>query len=179
MSSWSWVARRLVATAARAHDAAWTSCGLRSIYSASSPDVQVVALPKLSHQMNAGRLVKWHKQAGDAIQMYDIIMELETDDLVEEVFKVGDFAGTVTLLVESQEEGYLGEILVKESSSPIPVGTPVATFVENLESLDEMGKSGGYLCPTTDVYDMSQPSVKVLPWQSFLKSGSRQVKCMG
>eukprot|EP00798_Chlamydomonas_sp_ICE-L_P014121 gene14121-20075_t len=59
-----------------------------------------------------GSLVKWLKKKGDPVALYDIICEVETDELVEEVFKVGDFAGNVTLLVESQEEGILADILV-------------------------------------------------------------------
>ncbi len=68
---------------------------------------------------------------------------------------------------------------VEEGAAPITVGTPVATFVESEESLQQLREAGPPACPTTDVYDEAQPSVPVLPWQSFLKAGSRTVKCMG
>ena len=51
-------------------------------------NAQVVAFPKLSHEMSMGRLVRWLKQPGDRIEMYDILMEVETEELVENVFKV-------------------------------------------------------------------------------------------
>lgn len=37
-----------------------------------------------------------------------VLMEVETDSLTEEVFKVGEFAGTVGLLIESQVRGVAG-----------------------------------------------------------------------
>lgn len=62
-------------------------------YSLLLSHAQVIPLPKLSHTMTSGRLVKWHKQPGDAIAAYDVIMEVEVENLVEEVFKVGRKAG--------------------------------------------------------------------------------------
>jgi len=136
-------------------------------------------MPKLSHQMTSGRLLKWLKRPGDAIAMYEVLMEVETDELVEPVFKVGDFAGKVTLLVESQEEGYLAEVLVEQGPASIAVGTPLATFVEREESVQALKAAGGYQCPTTNVYDDTQSNVPVLTWQSYLKSTKRTIKCMG
>ena len=39
---------------------------------------------------------------GDGIEEYDIIMEVDTQELTEAAYKVGKFAGSVTLLVEAQ-----------------------------------------------------------------------------
>lgn len=39
---------------------------------------------------------------GDDIVEYDIIMEVDTQELTEAAYKVGKFAGSVTLLVEAQ-----------------------------------------------------------------------------
>ncbi|GAX84838.1 hypothetical protein CEUSTIGMA_g12259.t1 [Chlamydomonas eustigma] len=155
--------------------------------SPSTASHQIVTLPKLSHQMTQGKLIKWLKSPGDHIHMYDVLMEVETEELVENVFKVGDFAGEVTLLVESQEEGYLAEILVDAGPSLVPVGRPVAVLVESQEDLlkwqEHLAKRPTpglkWQCPTTNVYDDTQPPVAVLPWQSFLKSSTRKVKCMG
>mmetsp|Transcript_23742 Transcript_23742/g.52089 ORF Transcript_23742/g.52089 Transcript_23742/m.52089 type:complete len:222 (+) Transcript_23742:63-728(+) len=162
------------------------SYGERHVSTAAMPpglpaeDLYVVPMPKLSHTMTKGRLVKWLKQEGDPIAMYDVLMEVETEELVEEVFKVEDFAGKVTLLVEAHEEGFLAKKLVPEGGSLVAVGAPVGLMVTSEEALALLRKAGAnYACPTTDVYDDSQPQVQVLPWQSFLKSGKRQVKCMG
>ncbi len=41
--------------------------------------------------------------------------------------------------------------------------------------------SSSYKVPTSDVYDESQPKVRVLEWQSFLKASKepKGSKCMG
>ena len=33
---------------------------------------------------------------------FDVVLEVDTDSLTEEAYRVGDFSGTVTLLVEAQ-----------------------------------------------------------------------------
>jgi hypothetical protein len=68
---------------------------------------------------------------------------------------------------------------VPEGPAAIPVGAPVATFAETAEAAAAAAAPGAPVPPTSDVYDESQPSVNVLPWQSFLKTSSREVKCMG
>ena len=69
--------------------------------SASAADkVVVIPMPQLSPHMTSGSVRKWLKQPGDEIATYDVIMEIDTDSLSEEAYKVGDFAGTVTMLVE-------------------------------------------------------------------------------
>lgn len=60
----------------------------------------VIAMPQLSPHMVSGYVRKWLKKPGDAIATYDVVMEVNTDTLSEEAYKVGDFAGTVTMLVE-------------------------------------------------------------------------------
>ena len=39
---------------------------------------------------------------GDEVREFDIVMEVDTEGLTEDAYKVGDFAGNVTLLVEAQ-----------------------------------------------------------------------------
>ena len=68
---------------------------------ASAADkVVVIPMPQLSPHMTSGSIRKWLKQPGDEIATYDVIMEIDTDSLSEEAYKVGEFAGTVTMLVE-------------------------------------------------------------------------------
>jgi hypothetical protein len=43
---------------------------------------------------------------------------------VEEAEKVGEYEGTVPMLVEAQEEGYLARILHREGEDPVKVGDP-------------------------------------------------------
>ncbi len=39
---------------------------------------------------------------GDEVSTYDVLMEVETETLTEDAYKVDEFAGNVTLLVEAQ-----------------------------------------------------------------------------
>jgi hypothetical protein len=49
------------------------------------------------------------------------LFELTTEELTEEAEKVGDYEGSVPMLVEAQEEGYLARILRKEGEELIQV----------------------------------------------------------
>jgi len=39
---------------------------------------------------------------GDELAEYDVLMEIDTETLTEDAYKVDEFAGKVTLLVEAQ-----------------------------------------------------------------------------
>lgn len=71
-------------------------------YHASSvkDSIIVIPMPQLSPHMESGLISKWLKNEGDEIATYDVIFEVETTTLSEEAYKVGNFAGTVTMLVE-------------------------------------------------------------------------------
>lgn len=116
--------------------------------------------------MEVGTVVKWLKKQGDSIDMYDLLCEVSTDTLVTAEFKEGAFAGTVNLLIESQEYGILSRVLVQEGQT-VKVGTPIAVVAEGPGSPAAV-MAEGYACETSDVYDAEQPQVKVLTWQSYL-----------
>ncbi|KIY96201.1 hypothetical protein MNEG_11761 [Monoraphidium neglectum] len=139
--------------------------------------------------MQEGTIRRWLKAEGKRVQQYDLLCEVDTQQLVEEAYRLGDFAGSVTLLIESQEDGVLARRLAPEGAT-LPVGAPIAVVWE------ESGGGGGdgdadagrlaaarrHTPPTKDVYDESQPSVRVLEWQSYLKESSEDPgakKCMG
>ncbi|HXH82977.1 MAG TPA: biotin/lipoyl-containing protein, partial [Candidatus Tectomicrobia bacterium] len=50
-----------------------------------------VVMPKLSEQMETGKVIKWLKQEGDRVQGGDILAEIETDkaDVEMEAFGAG------------------------------------------------------------------------------------------
>ncbi|MEW5314515.1 MAG: hypothetical protein WDW38_006007 [Sanguina aurantia] len=129
-------------------------------------DIYILPMPRLSHEMEIGRVVKWLKKEGDEIDMYDLLCEVSTETLVTAEFKEGAFAGTVNLLIESQEYGVLSRVLIREGES-VKVGTPIAVVAEGPATPAAVA-AAGYRCETTDVYDASQPQVKVLTWQSYL-----------
>lgn len=128
--------------------------------------IALLPMPKLSHEMIDGWVSKWHVKEGQELQEYDVLCEVSTDTLAEEAYKVGDFAGTATLLVESQEEGYVHKLLLKEGQ-PVSVGTPIAIVGERPAS------GGGHTLRTTNVYDDQQQQVKVLAWQAYLKESKK------
>ena len=57
-------------------------------------------MPALSPTMTSGNLASWKKVEGDAIGVGDVIAEIETDK--------------ATVDYESQDEGFLAKIIVKE-----------------------------------------------------------------
>ncbi|KAK9907314.1 hypothetical protein WJX75_001297 [Coccomyxa subellipsoidea] len=133
-------------------------------WSTDSVTAIIVPMPKLSPSMTAGIISKWVKAPGDEVAEYDIVMEVDTEELTENAYKVGKFAGNVTLLVEAQEEGVMHSHLVPEGKQ-VEVGTPVALMAEQRESLPDLD---GYKPPQNVYAEESQ--VRTLIWQSFLKS---------
>jgi len=84
-----------------------------------------IEMPKLSDTMTDGVLVKWHKSPGDAVEIGDVIAEVETDKAVMEM--------------EAFDEGILGEIFVQEGDS-VQVGAALATLREEGESASTESK---------------------------------------
>jgi pyruvate/2-oxoglutarate dehydrogenase complex dihydrolipoamide acyltransferase (E2) component len=142
---------------------------LKRLYSGTSDDgVMLLPMPSLSHAMTSGAVSKWLKAEGDKVNIYDLLLELYTDNLVEEAYKVGDFAGRVTMLLESQEAGTLRKILVEEGQV-VPVGKPIAIITDDeADSPSDLPLSG----LPGNVYDPDQRPARILEWQSYLKEGS-------
>lgn len=89
---------------------------LRARGYASFPPHTVINMPALSPTMTEGNIVKWHKAVGDQLQPGESIAEVETDKAAM------DF--------EFQEDGYLAKLLVEDGAQEIPVGKPIAVYVE-------------------------------------------------
>ncbi|KAH3671139.1 hypothetical protein OGAPHI_000850 [Ogataea philodendri] len=89
---------------------------LTRFYSSKFPEHTVIGMPALSPTMTQGSLVKWHKKVGDALSPGEAIAEVETDK--------------ASMDFEFQEEGFLAKILVPDGTQDIPVGKPVAVYVE-------------------------------------------------
>jgi rhodanese-related sulfurtransferase len=139
----------------------------------------LLPMPSLSHAMQSGRVNKWLKSPGDLVSIYDIIAEVTTDNLVEEAYKIDDFAGSVTLLLESQEEAYLAAVLVAEGQE-LQIGAPIAVLCENENDVSAAADAAKQL-EGLNVYDeaaMQQQnhrglSLQLLEWQSYLKESSK------
>lgn len=83
---------------------------------ASYPEHVVINMPALSPTMTEGNIVKWHRAVGDKLAPGEAIAEIETDKAAM------DF--------EFQEDGFLAKILLDDGASDIPVGKPIAVYVE-------------------------------------------------
>ncbi|BAS26057.1 dihydrolipoamide acetyltransferase family protein [Limnochorda pilosa] len=70
-----------------------------------------VTMPQMGFDMREGRLVRWLKAPGDAVQKGEALAEIETDK--------------ATVELEAFESGRLAQILVEEGAT-VPVGEPVA-----------------------------------------------------
>lgn len=79
-----------------------------------------IEMPKLSDTMTEGTLVSWRKQAGDEVEIGDIIAEIETDK--------------ATMEMEAFDEGTIVEILVQEGTKA-PVGAVLAVLAEEDEDV--------------------------------------------
>lgn len=65
-------------------------------------------MPSLSPTMSEGNIAKWNKKEGEKVAVGDVICEIQTDKAV--------------MGYESQEEGYLAKIIVKEGTKGVAVG---------------------------------------------------------
>jgi len=70
-----------------------------------------VMMPKLGLTMTEGTIEKWMKQEGDAVEKGEILFEVSTDKLTNEI--------------EAREDGVLLKILVPEGET-VDCQTPVA-----------------------------------------------------
>ncbi|KAK9819392.1 hypothetical protein WJX81_001745 [Elliptochloris bilobata] len=124
--------------------------------------------------MTHGSVRNWLKAPGDHVAEFDVVMEVDTESLTEEAYRVGSFSGTVTLLVEAQEDGVLQRILVPEGQH-VAIGTPVALMSEEEVAppgLQEWRPPEGF-----SVYAAGAAAgadvPRTLVWQSYLKEGGK------
>jgi pyruvate dehydrogenase E2 component (dihydrolipoamide acetyltransferase) len=78
-------------------------------------------MPALSPTMTQGNIGAWNKAVGDQLSPGESIAEIETDK--------------ASMDFEFQEEGYLAKILMEAGSKDVPVGKPIAVYVEDAEEV--------------------------------------------
>lgn len=90
-----------------------------------------IEMPKLSDTMTEGTLIKWHKKVGDAVEIGDILAEVETDKATMEMEAFDE--GTITeILVQEGEKANIGAVLAvldgddATPASPTPGSKPDA-----------------------------------------------------
>ncbi len=88
----------------------------------------IIEMPALSSTMKKGKVVKWCKKEGDAVEKGEILYEVETDK--------------VNVEVESLTSGFLRKILVAEGIE-VPIKTPIAVISESMdEDIPAMVEAG-------------------------------------
>lgn len=76
-----------------------------------------VILPKWGLTMEEGTLVSWLKQEGDRVEAGEVIAEVETEKITNEL--------------QAPVSGVIRKILVQEDTEDIPVGTPLCLIDED------------------------------------------------
>lgn len=72
--------------------------------------------------MTQGNIGSWNKAVGDQLSPGESIAEIETDK--------------ASMDFEFQEEGFLAKILMEAGSKDVPVGKPIAVYVEDAEEVE-------------------------------------------
>src|SRR6266850_1835511 len=97
--------------------------------------VSKVVMPKLSEQMETGKIIKWLKKEGDRVQSGDILAEVETDKADVEMEALG--------------AGVLRKILVPAGST-VPVGSLIGVIAEANDDINSVVGQAGAGAPTAE-----------------------------
>ena len=89
------------------------------------PPHQAMAMPALSPTMTAGNIASIKVKVGDTVSPGDLIMDIETDK--------------ATMGWESQEEGVVAAVLVKEGDQEVAVGQVVIVMVDDASTVSAFG----------------------------------------
>src|SRR6476620_9842871 len=73
-----------------------------------------VLMPKMGYDMTEGRILRWLKQEGEAVERGQALAEIETDK--------------ATIEIEAFSSGTLGQIVGKEGDT-VPVGQKIAVIL--------------------------------------------------
>jgi pyruvate dehydrogenase E2 component (dihydrolipoamide acetyltransferase) len=78
-----------------------------------------IIMPKMGDAMTEGKVVRWYKQAGDAVKKGEPVLEIETDK--------------VNLDLEAEQDGTLADVGVQEGQM-VPVGRALASILATGET---------------------------------------------
>jgi len=105
--------------------------------------VSKVVMPKLSEQMETGKIIKWLKQEGDRIQSGDILAEVETDKADVEMEAFGS--------------GVLRKILV-QAGAAAPVGALIGVIAEPGDDIAAVVSQAGGAAPAAAAAPAPKPA---------------------
>ena len=112
--------------------------------------VTKVVMPKLSEQMESGKVIKWLKKEGDRVQSGDILAEVETDKADVEMEAFGG--------------GVLRKILVS-AGDKAPVGALIAVIADESEDINAVvaQAGGGAPAQTAAAPSVAKPTMADRP----------------
>ncbi|EGW29969.1 dihydrolipoamide acetyltransferase component [Spathaspora passalidarum NRRL Y-27907] len=120
-------------------------------YAASDfPPHTVINMPALSPTMTQGNIGSWAKKVGDELSPGEAIAEIETDK--------------ASMDFEFQEEGFLAKILMDAGAKDVPVGKPIAVYVEEAEDVPKFegftlaDVAGGAAAPAAPAAEAAAPT---------------------
>src|SRR5437773_3915833 len=104
--------------------------------------VTKVVMPKLSEQMESGKIIKWLKKEGDRVQSGDILAEVETDKADVEMEAFGS--------------GVLRKILVA-AGNKAPVGSLIGVIAEENDDIGAVVAQAGSGAPAAAASEAKAP----------------------
>ena len=116
---------------------------------------EFVLMPKMGLTMTEGLLTNWRKQEGDTVNKGDVLFDVETDKLTNEV--------------EAKSSGVLRKILVSEETVKILV--PVAIIGTSDEDISELLKQAGGKAEEAVPEIKEEPKAEAVP--AAAKEGDR------
>jgi 2-oxoglutarate dehydrogenase E2 component (dihydrolipoamide succinyltransferase) len=87
-----------------------------------------IVMPQMGESITTGTITKWHKQAGDKVEIDEILLDISTDKVESEI--------------PSPMEGRIAEILFEEGET-VDVGVKIAVIEDDPSASLEGGSSGG------------------------------------
>ncbi|MGE4561381.1 MAG: pyruvate dehydrogenase complex dihydrolipoamide acetyltransferase [Rhodospirillales bacterium] len=126
-----------------------------------------ILMPSLSPTMTEGKLAKWIKGEGEAIESGDVIAEIETDK--------------ATMEIEAIDDGVLGKILITEGTDGVPVNQVIGLILEEGENSSALNDaatappltSSAELTPTVEPTAAAEPSQSATPTPRLTEPKSR------
>lgn len=111
---------------------------------------KLVVMPKLGLTMVEGKVLRWHKKEGEDVKKGEIIFQVETDKLTNNVV--------------SDQDGVVRKIFVHEGQS-VPVSAPIAVIAEADEDISSLIAGVPEKANITDVRikEIEQESCKAKP----------------
>jgi pyruvate dehydrogenase E2 component (dihydrolipoamide acetyltransferase) len=131
-------------------------------------------MPALSPTMTQGNIGSWSKKVGDQLSPGEAIAEIETDK--------------ASMDFEFQEEGYLAKILLDDGAKDIPVGKPIAVYVEEKDDVAAFAEftaedaasadqsASGSPAPEAEAEPAPEPAAESAPASTPSKAASAPAK---